>query len=487
VNAIAKEVTVNRYLAICLLAVFLIPTAVLAEDPPTEVWVRTHDLGDDDWGEDIAVDAAGYVYVTGNTYNGRNFDWLTIKYGANGDTVWARVFDTGNGDDIANAVAVDNMGNAYVVGWTPDSVAVDWRMIKYDADGNLVWNKIRDWGPDVDQGCHDIVVDTVGGNLYMVGDYIGPGGNWDYLTVRCDLDGNYQAENGWASAPGVNDNGWAIALDDSMNLYVSGLVWNATRDWGTVKYNPTPGLEWSVIYDSGVHENMPNNAIAVDHTGCVFLVGWAENATTDWQIIKYSPDGTFLWNKTIDTLGLDEGAWDVEVDAAGYIYVNGDFDTGTGWDSRTIKCDWDGNLQWDATYDGGSDYNDAGRGLAIDDSGYVYVVGHSYNGTTVDYLVIKYAQQTGIAERFAVDRSIFPSLEVVNNPSSAPVLRYTVPSGVQASLSFYSADGRKIGEYPVSSSQSTLTWDARELPSGVYFGRLDLGSRSVAAKICLTK
>jgi len=474
-------------LVVALLAAVLIPCAVLAEDPPTEVWARTFDLGSDDWGEEIAVDNAGFVYVTGNTYNGADYDWLTIKYDANGDTVWARVYDSGGGEDIANGVAVDDMGNVYVVGWTQDNAIHDWRMTKYDPSGVLEWDRIRDWAADVDQGCHDIVVDNAGGHLYMLGDYIGAGGTWDYLTVVCDLDGNFLGENGWSGGASVNNNGWAITLDDSLNIYVSGIVWNATRDWGTVKYRPNLTLDWSVVYDSGAEESICPTAIAVDHTGCVFLVGWVENATTDWQIVKYSPAGAFIWDMTVDTLGADEGAWGIEIDDAGHMYVNGDFDTGTGWDCRTIKCDLDGNMQWDVTYDGGSNYNDAGRGLAIDDSGYVYVVGHSYNGTTVDYLVIKYAQQTGIAEHSAADRSGVAGLEVIGNPSSAPVLKCTLPAGVKATLSIYSIDGRRIESFSVNSSQSTFAWKPSGLASGVYFGRLDLGSQSISAKICLTK
>jgi hypothetical protein len=470
-----------------VLAAFLLPNVIFAEDPPTEVWSRTFDLGSDDWGEEIAVDPAGFVYVTGNTYNGVDYDWLTIKYDANGDTVWARVYDSGGGEDIANAVATDDMGNVYVVGWTQDNAIHDWRMIKYDAAGVLQWDNIRDWAADVDQGCHDIVVDDAGGNLYMVGDYIGAGGTWDYLTVICDLDGNFLGENGWSGGASVNNNGWAITLDDSLNVYVSGVVWNATRDWGTVKYQSNLTLDWSVLYDSGAEDHMCPTAIAVDHTGCVYLVGWVENATTDWQIVKYSPAGTFLWDMTIDTLGADEGAWGIEIDDAGYMYVNGDFDTGTGWDCRTIKCDLDGSVQWDITYDGGSNYNDAGRGLAIDDSGYVYVVGHSYNGTTVDYLVIKYAQQTGVEEKHTFGRPASLSLETINNPSAQPILRYSLPGGMQATLAFYSADGSKIEEFSLGSDHAIFTWDPADLPAGVYFARLGLGNQSLSAKICLTK
>ncbi|MCK4575970.1 SBBP repeat-containing protein [candidate division WOR-3 bacterium] len=476
----------KKCLIILLLAAFVIPSIVLAEDPPIEVWVKTGGLSYDDWGEDIAVDTAGYVYVTGNTHDGAGYNWLTVKYDADGNLIWWKTYDSGNGDDIACAVEVDNSGNVYVVGYTPDNTIHDWRYIKYDANGTVLWNKIRDWGPDVDQGCHDIVVDPLSGYFYMTGDYISSNGTWDYLLVKCSPDGNCVIENGWSGGTGVNNNAWALTVDDVGNIYVTGTVWNATTDWGTVKYNAFLVPQWSKIYDSGTDEYISTGAIAVDNVGCVYLAGWVENTSIDWQIVKYLADGTFLWNKTIDTGNNDEGARGVAVDTAGYIYVNGDLFTGTDWDCRTIKLDGNSNIQWTMTYDG--DYgNDGGRGVVIDDSEFLYVVGNSYNGTNYDYLTIKYEQQTGIEEQPSVGYSSLLSLQVVNNPTATPTLRYTLPAGIKASLSFYSADGRRIEEFSLNPSHSIFTWNASKLPCGVYFARLEFGNQSISEKICLTK
>ncbi len=473
----------NKYLIIMLLAVFAAPSIVLAQGPPTIVWEKTIGLGGEEWGESIAVDAAGNVYVTGNSFDGVGYNWLTVKYDSDGTLLWWQPYDTGNGDDIACAVDVDNAGNVYVVGYTPDNTIHDWRYIKYDASGTLLWSKIRDWGPDVDQGCHDIVVDTVGGYLYMTGDYIGSSGTWDYLTVKCDLDGNYISENGWSGGTGINNNAWAITRDNAGYIYISGCVWNSTKDWGTVKYDSNLSLIWSKTFDSGADENIPEGAIAVDYTGCVYLAGWVEKASNDWQIVKYAADGTFLWTKTIDT-GNDEEAWSVAVDDAGFIYVNGCFYSGTDWDCRTTKFDGDGNTLWSVIFDYIGD--DGGRGVVVDDSGYLYVIGHSFRAADRDFITIKYDSQTGIEEQSSGD-SILLNLGVVNNPASSPTLCYTLPPGMQGSLSFYSVDGRIIEEFSLSPSQSTFSWSTNGLPGGVYFARLESGSLSASVKICLAR
>ncbi len=461
------------YLVVVALAVFATTNTVFAEDPPpTIVWNKILDAGSNEYAEDIAVDADGFVYVTGNYWNGNDWDWLTVRYNADGDTIWTRLFDA-SVDDVASAVAADTR-NVCVVGWVED-----WRVIKYDADGNILWNQAHDWPGG--QGAHSVAMDP-GGFIYVTGD-IHNGGDWDYLTIKYNSDGDTIWERTWDS--GVDENAWAIAVDQAGYVYVSGNVTNvANVDWFTIKYDANGDTVWTRTYDSGNPDYMACDALTVDNAGNVYVAGWAENVTTDWQIIKYDASGTLVWDKTIDS-GHDEGAWGLSTDTAGFLYVSGDIFNGLDWDYRTMKYDTDSNVMlWDVIYDSG--YNEGGRGGAVDDSEFVYITGYSDNGTTADYRTIKYEQQTGVAEYSPVDCSPL-TLEIVSNPTSSPTLRYMLPAGMHGSLSFYCADGRKIEEFSLSSSHATFTWDAGELPSGVYFVRLVFGDHSVSDKICLLK
>ncbi len=465
-----------RLFIVLLLMGFAATNSVFAEDPPEIVWNKTFDTGDDDWGEDITVDADGYIYVTGNTWNGFDHDWLTIKYDANGDTVWARIYSSGSGeDDVASGIAADTR-NVYVVGWMQD-----WRIIKYDAlTGTIIWNKTRDWD-DTDQGAHSVALDQAG-FVYVGGDVV-DSGDWDYLTIKYNSDGDTLWERIWES--GVNENVWAITVDAAGFVYATGNVWNvANVDWLTIKYDVNGDTVWTRTYDSGNSEYLGCDPIAVDNTGNVYIGGWVENATSDWQIVKYDANGNQVWEKTIDS-GNHEGVWDIVVDSAKYVYIHGDIFNGVDWDYRTMKYDSNTDVMlWDVIYDSGD--NDQGRGMAIDDSGFVYVTGFSYNGMNFDCRTIKYEQKTAVAEQPQVNYSLF-TLEVVNNPTSVPILRYAIPAGMQGSLSFYFVDGRKIEEFSLNSSCSTFTWDTSELPSGVYFVRLVCGNHTLSDKICLTK
>lgn len=90
----------------------------------------------DELGKGIAVDAAGAAYVTGFTYSpnfpttpnalqktfgGGACDAFVAKVSPVGDTLSYSTYLGGSGQDIANGIAVDSTGAAYITGYTSSS------------------------------------------------------------------------------------------------------------------------------------------------------------------------------------------------------------------------------------------------------------------------------------------------------------------------------------------------------------------------------
>lgn len=139
---------------------------------PTLLWdTRFNGPIANDKGNAIVVDGSGKVYVTGPSDNSSGTsDYLTIKYDANGYTLWSRRYNgSANGQDEPLAIKVDASGNVYVTGKsTGTGTGFDIVTIKYDSLGNEVWTKVFNGAANASDVGYDLVVDVFG-NIYVSG------------------------------------------------------------------------------------------------------------------------------------------------------------------------------------------------------------------------------------------------------------------------------------------------------------------------------
>jgi len=90
----------------------------------------------------LAADAAGNVYVTGESYGvGTDFDFATVKYDSDGNQLWvARYNGPGNSSDAPSAMVLDEVSNVYMTGFSGTTVTLyGYATVKYDSDGNELW------------------------------------------------------------------------------------------------------------------------------------------------------------------------------------------------------------------------------------------------------------------------------------------------------------------------------------------------------------
>jgi hypothetical protein len=70
-----------------------------------------------DAGNDVAADAAGYVYVIGYLTTATQYDYATVKLTPGGEIVWTSLYDGPvSSFDTGRGITVDEMGNVYVTG-----------------------------------------------------------------------------------------------------------------------------------------------------------------------------------------------------------------------------------------------------------------------------------------------------------------------------------------------------------------------------------
>jgi ankyrin repeat protein len=190
----------------------------------------------------VTVDGSGNVYVTGRSPGvGTGFDYATIKYDAAGTELWVQRYNgPGNGNDEACAIEVDGSGNVYVTGYSIGSgTSADYATVKYSPTGTELWVQRYNGPGNSSDEARDLRLDD-SGNVYVTGWSIqsGPGYYFDMATIKYDPDGNMLWEKRYNGPANISDGGNAIDLDGLGNVYVTGYCdhGSGSGDYLTIKY-----------------------------------------------------------------------------------------------------------------------------------------------------------------------------------------------------------------------------------------------------------
>ncbi len=334
-------------------------------------------------GTSIAVDGSD-VYVTGysgaawngpggesplHAYSGGD-DITVLKLGSAGAYQW-HTFYGASGDDFGNAIAVDGSGGVYVAGasfatWTGDNGAsplhaytgsIDIAVLKLSSAGAYQWHTF--YGGSTTNSGRAIAVD--GNDVYVTGysdaAWNGPGGesplhaytgSADIVVLKLSSAGAYQWHTFYGG--GGYDYGHAIAVDGSGDVYVTGISFATwTGDGGAsplhaysldgdivvLKLSSAGAYQWHTFYGGNGADY--GYAIAVDGSGDVYVAGhsgaaWngpvgesplhAYSGSSDITVLKLSSAGAYQWHTFYGGSDSDYG-YAIAVDGSGDIYVAG--------------------------------------------------------------------------------------------------------------------------------------------------------------------
>lgn len=291
---------------------------------------------------------------------------------------WVQRFNnTINGWDEPRDIAIDKLGDIYVTGYSFINLTERYYYtIKYNSTGVQQWAKSYNVG----YGSAFAITLDDSANVYITGDNTN-----GIITIKYTTTGIEQ----WAAqynGPDI-DNAREIAVDKEGNVYVTGWSWNDSTyfDYITIKYNKLGHQQWAVLYNSITNSYDQARALTVDNSGNVYITGSSEGSGI--ITIKYSSAGNQIWLANY----FGGIGYDIELDKYNNVYLAGYTGSAGNHNYITIKYDSSGNLQWAKTYDG-SGGDDVSQWMSLDSTGSVYVTGYSYGGaaTRNDFATIKY-------------------------------------------------------------------------------------------------
>jgi len=362
----------------------------------------------------ITVDSAGNVYVTGRVQmESEGVDYLTMKYNAYGERLWRKYYNgPGNDYDRANSIAVDAAGCVYVtgesVGGSPGSGPdrhnrCDIATIKYDPDGELstTWPDVG-FGPGVrryagpayglDSGSK-ILIDSKGNALVYGqswgGDPKDGGTGADLILIEYSSNGEVLKSirhPGGTVGPGAAPD---MVIDTKGNVYVIGRVLgqNNCPALITVKYDADLNMIWEDRY--GGKEAMGAVPTCLVLTGFqqVYVVGHESFYVSNglgpgeaYAILKYDPGGRKMWSEpaTYRWPGYSYSHLPIAatLDGGNGLYVTGSIlresaSPGCG----TLQIGTDGTIGWADPYRSTGRHGHFATAMAVNSLGEVFAAG----------------------------------------------------------------------------------------------------------------
>ncbi len=347
----------------------------------------------------ITVGTDGNVYVIGYDIGlGTGVDYVTIKYSSSGDLQWAARYNYSNENwDFATSVAVDKAGNVYVGGGsgraftTAEETFFDYATVKYNRDGVQQWVARYNGSLDYDDGINALSSDSLG-NVYVTGLSNSNDGGPDIVTIKYDSNGVEQWVNKWSGSGSYRDEAYAIGIDQSLNVYVSGYSYDASStDYVTIKYKPDGIFDWIARYDGPGHYFDVATTMKIDKWSNIYVSGRSDSANFDFCTIKYDSSGAQKWIRRFNGGYGDDAVTSMVLDSDGNVYVAGQsLRPGNQYDLVAIKYRPDGSTGWQASYSDDDNGDDFPNSIALDYSRNVIIAGTVHKPTTYfDWEIVK--------------------------------------------------------------------------------------------------
>lgn len=365
----------------------------------------------------VKTDPSNNVYVSGSTIDSSgNHDIVLQKFSPRGILLWTKTYSgASGGDDMANAMFIDNSYNIYLTGRVEENVSdgADLVVLKYDSGGVFKWDYIYNNGGTPAHDFGTAITGDNAGYVYVTGGSFGSTSLLDGITLCLNSSNGSHVWNSRYNYDNLNDVGASITYSSS-NVYVSGARQTSaspvTYQLFTISYIASNGVSLSVSSSTGSSSSGINETFDMtkDNSGNIYVVGAVRNNDTefDFKTYKFNSSLQIVWERNFNGPdSLDDKASSVKVDNNGNVYVAGFVSTGySGTDYALLKYSSSGSLLWQRFYDGVGHGNDEAVQLAVDVAGrYVYVAGFTRNGTTTNYETVVYDSAGNLKTRMVFD------------------------------------------------------------------------------------
>lgn len=288
----------------------------------------------EDKGLKIKIDASANIFITGYTtgYDGYT-DIVTRKYDTDGNVLWT-VLEDGNDDLDArgSGIEIDSYGNACVTGYVTSVLGMaDIAVLKYDRSGNLMWSQFYNGSGNSADKAFGIAVDDE--DNIIIGGYI-TNDNEDCGIIKYNANGHLLWAASYNGSGNSADKAFGIAVDDEdRSIYITGYetdTYNSTN-YITLKYNSSGNNEWAASYNGLGNGNDKANSIGIytsqDNRKYVFITGESigYESNMDYVTIQYDASNGSELRTTRYSMSpvSQDAAQDLAISQDGFVFITG--------------------------------------------------------------------------------------------------------------------------------------------------------------------
>jgi uncharacterized delta-60 repeat protein len=276
----------------------------------SRAWAATpYNSGGDDYPAAVAIDRNGDIFVGGYSWNGSSQDFFAAKYqGSDGVMLWKAAFDQAGGSDYIEDLAVDAAGHLYVTGYSVNASGNgDFYTIKFDGAGDgipvngVAGGRIL-WQQGYDGGGYDkaeaIRVDPVTGEILVAGTTFRGAGNQDFHVIRYTAAGESGAGKVvWAKTldQPTNDSVAAMDVDWSGTACVVGVAaTGANSNMLSVKFDPLGTVIGANVFAGSAGGEDEPVAVVVNTYGEAFVAGFTTNSAGNADYLVFKAEGEVM-------------------------------------------------------------------------------------------------------------------------------------------------------------------------------------------------
>ncbi|MBL8064831.1 MAG: PQQ-binding-like beta-propeller repeat protein [Chthonomonadaceae bacterium] len=330
--------------------------------------------------QDIAADLvykAGFVYICGRVTRPTNWyadsDFYTLKIDSTtGSTQWSRyysgTFQSGleSSIDGARALAVDNLGNVFVTGFTWEwdyfFSNADYRTIKYSPEGALLWSKRYHGGATYIAISDQAYLIEIGpdGNPVVSGDSPAPNNSSEWATIKYDADSGNEIWVQRSSAANISIRSCvptALKFAQNGDVFVAGTAFNDAT--AIIRYHGASGSPLWTWAERVGHIGYEDAFTLSSNDDAIVGVTYDpdaddSNLNNNTRLIRFrGNDGIKLWTRDYgnSVFGNFEGVKAIEALPDGRTIVAG-VGPETPYNSRLLLLQYaaDGTLEWNYTH-----------------------------------------------------------------------------------------------------------------------------------------